>query len=131
MDFIWILFAFVCGYTLRLIEMPPLIGYLFAGFFLNFIGIEPIDSLDSLADLGIHFDAFHYRPKAKYKGPIKARGLGKQPVTYGAMDTISRLNIIITVDHVCAILYRTGPLNQPHSSALHSVSAAPYALLNS
>ncbi|MGK0497073.1 cation:proton antiporter family protein [Neptuniibacter pectenicola] len=71
MDFIWILFAFVCGYTLRLIEMPPLIGYLFAGFFLNFIGIEPIDSLDSLADLGITLMLFTIGLKLNIKDLLR------------------------------------------------------------
>ncbi|WP_067869290.1 cation:proton antiporter family protein [Neptuniibacter marinus] len=71
MDFIWILFAFVCGYTLRLIEMPPLIGYLFAGFFLNFLGIEPVDSLDSLADLGITLMLFTIGLKLNIKDLIR------------------------------------------------------------
>ncbi len=53
MDFIWILFAFVCGLTVKLISLPPLIGFLLAGFMLNFIGVEPTESLNSLADLGI------------------------------------------------------------------------------
>ncbi|WP_051222247.1 cation:proton antiporter family protein [Neptunomonas japonica] len=53
MDFIWILFAFVCGLTVKLISLPPLIGFLFAGFVLHFIGVEPTDSLKTLADLGI------------------------------------------------------------------------------
>lgn len=71
MDFIWILFAFVCGYTLRLIEMPPLIGYLFAGFFLHFIGVEPVDSLQTLADLGITLMLFTIGLKLNVKDLLK------------------------------------------------------------
>ena len=71
MDFIWILFAFVCGYTLRLIDMPPLIGYLFAGFFLHFIGVEPVDSLDTLADLGITLMLFTIGLKLNVKDLLK------------------------------------------------------------
>lgn len=71
MDFIWILFAFVCGYTLRLINMPPLIGYLFAGFFLHFIGIEPVDSLDTLANLGITLMLFTIGLKLNVKDLLK------------------------------------------------------------
>lgn len=71
MDFIWILFAFVCGYTLRLIEMPPLIGYLFAGFFLHFIGVEPVESLDTLADLGITLMLFTIGLKLNVKDLLK------------------------------------------------------------
>lgn len=71
MDFIWILFAFVCGYLLRLIELPPLIGYLFAGFFLHFIGIEPVPSLDTLADLGITLMLFTIGLKLNVKDLLK------------------------------------------------------------
>jgi len=53
MDFIWILFAYVCGLLVRLIGLPPLIGFLIAGFLLHFLGFEPGDNLESLADLGI------------------------------------------------------------------------------
>ncbi|MDO6563453.1 cation:proton antiporter [Amphritea sp. 1_MG-2023] len=53
MDFIWILVAYLCGLSLKMIGMPPLIGFLLAGFLLHFFGVEPSDSLDSLADIGI------------------------------------------------------------------------------
>lgn len=53
MDFIWILFAFVCGLAVKLISLPPLIGFLLAGFALHFIGVEPTESLNTLANLGI------------------------------------------------------------------------------
>ena len=53
METIWILMAFVAGLTVSRIGLPPLVGYLIAGFTLHFFGIEPIPQLDSLADLGI------------------------------------------------------------------------------
>lgn len=53
MDFIWILFAYFCGLAVKVTGLPPLIGFLFAGFFLHFLGIEPTESLDTLANLGI------------------------------------------------------------------------------
>lgn len=53
MDFIWILFAYVCGLGMRMAGMPPLIGFLLAGFVLHYLDFEPSDSLDTLADLGI------------------------------------------------------------------------------
>ncbi|WP_372737562.1 cation:proton antiporter [Neptunomonas sp.] len=53
MDFIWILFAFVCGLAVKLLSLPPLIGFLLAGFVLHFIGVAPTESLNTLADLGI------------------------------------------------------------------------------
>jgi len=53
MEFIWVLFAFVCGLIVKYFNFPALIGFLIAGFLLNFLGLEPTDSLESLADLGI------------------------------------------------------------------------------
>lgn len=58
MDFIWILFAFACGMAAKLANVPSLIGYLSAGFILHFIGLEPLENLDVLADLGISLMLF-------------------------------------------------------------------------
>ena len=53
MEFIWILVAFICGLGVKLTGLPPLIGYLIAGFILHAFGVEPTDGLNTLADLGI------------------------------------------------------------------------------
>ena len=53
MDFIWIFFAFICGLAAKSISFPPSIGYLLAGFVLNFIGYQADDSLTVLSNLGI------------------------------------------------------------------------------
>ncbi|MDX1694445.1 MAG: cation:proton antiporter family protein [Ketobacteraceae bacterium] len=71
MDFIWILFAFVCGLAVRLVSMPPLIGYLFAGFILHFAGVKPDDTLTNLADLGITLMLFTIGLKLEIKSLLK------------------------------------------------------------
>ncbi len=53
MDFLWILIAFVCGLVARQLSLPPLIGFLVAGFALNALGQEATPLLDELASLGI------------------------------------------------------------------------------
>ncbi|TDO95826.1 cation:proton antiporter family protein [Marinomonas balearica] len=53
MEFVWVLFAFVCGLAAKLIHLPPLIGFLAAGFVLNFMGMKSSVFLTDLADLGI------------------------------------------------------------------------------
>ncbi|WP_196139924.1 cation:proton antiporter family protein [Aliikangiella sp. G2MR2-5] len=53
MDFIWIFFAFACGMLFWLAKLPPLIGYLFAGFILHVLGYQPDASIDLIADMGI------------------------------------------------------------------------------
>lgn len=53
MDFLWILVAFGGGFIMKQIGMPPLVGFLLAGFGLHAAGVEPAASLQTLADLGI------------------------------------------------------------------------------
>jgi glutathione-regulated potassium-efflux system ancillary protein KefC len=53
MEFAFIVVAFVCGLGMKLIGLPPLIGYLVAGFALNSLGFHTTDALQTIADLGI------------------------------------------------------------------------------
>ncbi|GAB3018039.1 cation:proton antiporter domain-containing protein [Bowmanella dokdonensis] len=71
MDFIWILFAFLCGLGVKLFNLPPLIGFLAAGFFLNFIGIQPNETLGALADLGITLMLFTIGLKLNVRDLLK------------------------------------------------------------
>ncbi len=45
--------VFAGGLVARLIRMPPLIGFLAAGFVLNAIGVEHLAGLDVMAELGV------------------------------------------------------------------------------
>jgi len=53
MDFIWILYAFFGGLGAKLFRLPPLIGFLIAGFILHYLGYESHENLEAFADLGI------------------------------------------------------------------------------
>ncbi|MGB1093039.1 MAG: potassium transporter Kef, partial [Oceanobacter sp.] len=53
MDFVWILVAFIAGFAVKQLGMPPLVGYLLAGFGLHGFGFQAEDTLSELADLGI------------------------------------------------------------------------------
>ena len=52
-DVAWIAMAFVLGLLSRTVGLPPLIGFLVAGFLLNLHGIVGGDMLRKLSDLGI------------------------------------------------------------------------------
>jgi len=52
-DPIWIAVAFGCGFLVSLIGLPPLVGFLLAGFALNFLGAEGGAFLREMADLGV------------------------------------------------------------------------------
>jgi predicted Kef-type K+ transport protein len=71
MDFIWILFAFVCGLAAKTIALPPSIGYLLAGFVLHFIGFQADDTIIELANLGITLMLFTIGLKLNIKDLLK------------------------------------------------------------
>jgi len=52
-DVAWITLAFFLGFLVRLIGLPPLVGFLATGFVLNYLGIASGEMLQKLADLGI------------------------------------------------------------------------------
>jgi glutathione-regulated potassium-efflux system ancillary protein KefC len=52
-DVAWISIAFVLGLLSRAIGLPPLVGFLGAGFILNAYGIASGEMLEKLSDLGI------------------------------------------------------------------------------
>ena len=53
MDPLWILTAFILGFIGFRLGLPPMVGYLIAGFVLQAFGVEGGESLESIADLGI------------------------------------------------------------------------------
>lgn len=90
MDFIWILFAFLCGLAAKTTSLPPSIGYLAAGFILNIAGYQADDSLHLLSDLGITIMLFTIGLK------LNVKNLFKTEVWFGSsLHTL--LWIIVTI----------------------------------
>jgi len=66
-DVSWITFALVFGLAASLISLPPMVGYLAAGFVLSALGIQSSDTLNSVADIGTahrNLGRLHYSPVA-------------------------------------------------------------------
>lgn len=59
--------AFVCGFLATRVGLPPLIGYLAAGFSLHYFGLESTEDLQYLADTGILLLLFSIGLKLKVK----------------------------------------------------------------
>lgn len=66
-DPIWIAIAFIFGFAIKLFGLPPLVGFLAAGFLLNALGVEEGEFLRALADLGITLLLFSIGLKLKLK----------------------------------------------------------------
>ncbi|MCJ8321727.1 MAG: cation:proton antiporter [Colwellia sp.] len=71
MEFIWILFAFLCGLGAKSFNLPPSIGYLIAGFVLHFLGYQGNENLQALANLGITLMLFTIGLKLNVKDLMK------------------------------------------------------------
>ena len=64
--------AFVCGFAARLVRLPPLIGFLVAGFALRAMGYEASEELLSLGDFGVTLLLFTIGLKLKVKDLLQA-----------------------------------------------------------
>lgn len=53
MEVVWIAAAFVLGLAVRQIGLPPLVGYLIAGFALNALGLAGGEALEHIAHIGV------------------------------------------------------------------------------
>ncbi|MCW8092359.1 cation:proton antiporter family protein [Alteromonas sp. ASW11-130] len=67
MEYSFLLFAFVCGLTVKLFGIPPLVGYLAAGFLLNFAGYSLTEPLTAIANLGITIMLFTIGLKLNFR----------------------------------------------------------------
>ncbi|HBS41453.1 MAG TPA: potassium transporter Kef [Oceanospirillales bacterium] len=76
MDFLWILIAFAFGVVARQLTMPPLIGFLLAGFVLNAAGVQPTELLDQLSEIGITLMLFTIGLKLDLKALFYKEVLG-------------------------------------------------------
>ena len=92
MDFIWVAVAFACGFFAKQINLPPLIGYLAAGFGLHAIGVEPDASLKTLSDLGVTLLLFTIGLK------LNIRSLFKTEIWASATGHMAMIILLTTVN---------------------------------
>ena len=99
MEFTWIFFAFICGLGAKTIKLPPSIGFLIAGFALNFLGYEPDDTLITLSNLGITLMLFTIGLKLNVKSLFK-----NEIWLTSSLHTITWLVITVAITKLFAIL---------------------------
>jgi predicted Kef-type K+ transport protein len=66
-DIAFIVVAFLFGFAAAAIRLPPLVGYLVAGFVLHAFGYESTEAIDVIADLGVLLLLFGIGLKLKLK----------------------------------------------------------------
>jgi predicted Kef-type K+ transport protein len=71
MDPIWLLIAFMLGFAAKQAGLPPLVGFLAAGFVLNAMGVESSETLQMISDYGIYLLLFGIGLKLKVKNLLK------------------------------------------------------------
>jgi predicted Kef-type K+ transport protein len=71
MDPLWITIAFFSGFLVRLIGLPPLVGFLLAGFILHALGVQGGVALRLAADLGVTLLLFTIGLKLRFHSLLK------------------------------------------------------------
>ncbi|MEO0587169.1 MAG: cation:proton antiporter, partial [Planctomycetota bacterium] len=71
MDPIWVVIAFLVGLVVKQFGLPPMVGFLAAGFVLSGMGVESSETLTYMADLGIYLLLFSIGLKLDLRGLAK------------------------------------------------------------
>ena len=71
MDPVWLIAAFALGFGLSMVGLPPMVGYLLAGFVLNIFNIEGGTFLEVISDLGVTLLLFTIGLKLKIKDLVR------------------------------------------------------------
>lgn len=95
----WIILALVAGLLARSIGLPPLVGYLGAGFALHALGAEGGPLLDEMADLGIWLLLFSIGLKLDLKLFTRATvwtvGIGQLIIFTALLSAVASLAIFL------------------------------------
>ena len=95
MDYIWIAIAFVCGFVVKKINLPPLVGYLTAGFGLHAVGVEPDASLNTLSEIGIALLLFTIGLKLDIKNLFRVEIITAAIGNMSAIVVLTMLNCLL------------------------------------
>lgn len=90
---IWLSFAFALGLTVRLVGLPPLVGYLAAGFLLSYFGHETNPILKEVSHAGVLLLLFSVGLKLRLQSLIRIEVLAG-----------SLLHMLITVGFIYLLL---------------------------
>ncbi len=113
MELQWIGAAFSLGFLALLLGQPPLLGFLAAGFLLEFLGARPDDSLRELANVGVQLMLFSIGLKLDLKSVLRPQVWGVTVLHLGATTVL-----------LAGLLLGVGALGVPALAALGGKGAA-------
>ncbi|MBY6199358.1 cation:proton antiporter family protein [Vibrio hangzhouensis] len=94
-DPLWIAIAFICGLATKALGLPPLLGFLVAGFVLNALGAEGSGLLGVLADLGITLLLFSIGLKLRLKSLARPEVWGTATLHMMIVTALFALSVLL------------------------------------
>lgn len=91
-ELVWIGTAYLLGFLVSRLMLPPLVGYLLAGYALNAFGFSPLPALSHIADVGIELLLFSVGLKLKPKSLIRSEVLS---VGGGHLLLVTGLSVLV------------------------------------
>lgn len=116
LDIVWITIAFALGLLARQVHLPPLVGYLAAGFVLHGLGTRADDLLHELAEMGVTLLLFTIGLKLKLDSLVR-------PQVWG----VAGLHLVLAVSVMVPVFLVLGRLGMPFMEALDPAGATVLA----
>lgn len=93
----WLSFAFGLGLIMRLIGLPPLVGYLAAGFLLSYLGHETNEILNQVAHVGVLLLLFSVGLK------LRLRSIITKEVFFGSLLHMAAMIFLVYIFNVSVL----------------------------
>lgn len=100
MELLWISSAFIAGLLVNRLSLPPLVGYLVAGYGLNLAGIRAAGTLAHLAEIGILLLLFTVGLKLNLRSLLRREVLGVGSLHLLIVAGVSGLIFFLQQQHV-------------------------------
>ena len=94
LDAVWISIAFVLGLAARQVGLPPLVGYLVAGFVLFGLNINPGEIIDHFAEMGVTLLLFSIGLKLRIDTLLRPQVWGVAFIHMGGITLVLGLGLL-------------------------------------